>query len=81
LAERYGEQISLAISYQQLGRLHVDSGAYALAAASFERALAIREGVLGPDHPDTIATRRVLEELGAEDDVPPYSASPNVPRV
>src|SRR5207253_731311 len=29
----------------------------------FERALAIRERVLGPDHPDTAATRRALEEL------------------
>ena len=32
----------------------------------FERALAIRERVLGPHHPDTVATRRALEELGAE---------------
>jgi hypothetical protein len=32
----------------------------------FERALAIRERVLGPDHPDTVATRRALAELAVE---------------
>jgi hypothetical protein len=36
----------------------------------FERALAIRERVLGPDHPDTVATRRALVELTAEDGGP-----------
>ena len=32
----------------------------------FERALAIRERVLGQNHPDTVATRRALAELAAE---------------
>jgi hypothetical protein len=31
-----------------------------------EGALAIRERFLGPDHPDTVATRRALAELAAE---------------
>jgi hypothetical protein len=35
-----------------------------------ERALAIRERVLGPDHPDTVATRHALAELAAEADAP-----------
>jgi Tetratricopeptide repeat len=34
----------------------------------FERALDIRERVLGPEHPDTVATRRALQELAAEGD-------------
>jgi hypothetical protein len=36
----------------------------------FERALAIRERVLGPDHPDTVATRRAFAEITAEGDWP-----------
>jgi hypothetical protein len=35
-----------------------------------ERALAIRERVLGSDHPDTVATRRALAELAVEGDEP-----------
>jgi hypothetical protein len=42
----------------------------AAARPLFERALAIRERVLGPDHPDTVATRRALAELAAEADGP-----------
>jgi hypothetical protein len=42
----------------------------AAARPLFERALAIREHVLGPDHPDTVATRRALAELAAEGDRP-----------
>jgi hypothetical protein len=46
---------------QQAARRHVehrDQGNLAAARLLFERALAIRERVLGPDHPDTVATRR-----------------------
>jgi hypothetical protein len=32
-----------------------------------ERALAIRERVLGPDHTDTAATRRAMEELAGRE--------------
>ena len=42
----------------------------AAARPLFERALAIRERVLGPDHPDTVATRRALAELAGEGDGP-----------
>jgi len=35
-----------------------------------KRALAIRERVLGADHPDTVATRRALADLEAEGDGP-----------
>jgi len=38
----------------------------AAARPLFERALAIRERVLGLDHPDTVATRTALAELAAE---------------
>jgi hypothetical protein len=41
-----------------------------LAHPLLERALAIRERVLGPDHPDTVATRRALAELAGEGDGP-----------
>jgi hypothetical protein len=34
-------------------------------------ALAIRRRALGPDHPDTVATRRALAELAAENGDPP----------
>jgi hypothetical protein len=36
-----------------------------VARALFERALAIRERVLGSDHTDTVATRRALAKLAA----------------
>ena len=43
-----------------------DQGDPTAAGLLFERALAIRDRVLGPDHPDTVATRRALAELVAE---------------
>ena len=46
---------------------HLDPAA---ARPLLERALAIRERVLGPDHPDTVATRSALAELAAEGDGP-----------
>jgi hypothetical protein len=39
-------------------------------AHSRDLPLAIRERVLGPDHPDTVATRHALAELAAEADAP-----------
>jgi len=45
------------------GELEMDPAA---ARPLLERALAIRERVLGPDHADTVATRRALTELAAE---------------
>jgi Tetratricopeptide repeat len=51
----------VALLLQAEGRLEA-------APPLFERALAIRERVLGPDHPDTVATRRALAELAAEGD-------------
>jgi hypothetical protein len=57
-----------ARSLHNLATLHRHQGDPAAARPLFERALAIRERVLGPDHPDTVATRRALEELAAEGD-------------
>jgi len=51
-----------------------DQGDPAAARPLFERALAIRERVLGQNHPDTVATRRALAELAEEEDGPPASA-------
>jgi tetratricopeptide (TPR) repeat protein len=55
-----------AWSLYDLALLHRVQGDPAAARPLFERALAIRERVLGPDHPDTVATRRALAELAAE---------------
>jgi hypothetical protein len=55
-----------AESLDSLARLLQAQGDPAAARPLFERALAIRERVLGPDHPDTVATRRAVEELAAE---------------
>jgi len=41
------------------------AGDFRAARPWYERALAIRERVLGPDHPDTVATRRALAGLPA----------------
>jgi tetratricopeptide (TPR) repeat protein len=43
LAERFNEQIALAMAHQQLGELHAVRGAHGLVDESFERALAILE--------------------------------------
>ena len=55
-----------ATTLNDLAALLRDQGDPVAASPLFERALAIRERVLGPDHPDTDATRRVLAELAAE---------------
>jgi tetratricopeptide (TPR) repeat protein/transcriptional regulator with XRE-family HTH domain len=68
LATRYDEQTTVAAAYQQMGQIHMEHGASVYAGDSFERALAIRERVLGPDHPDTVETKRALAELAAEGD-------------
>jgi hypothetical protein len=60
-----------ARSLHDLAYLLRDQGDPAAAGPLFERALAIRERVLGPDHPDTIATRRALAELDAPGGGPP----------
>lgn len=43
LAERFDERIALAMANQQLGQVHAELGAHALADESFERALEILE--------------------------------------
>jgi tetratricopeptide (TPR) repeat protein len=43
LAERFGEQIALAMANQQMGEVHAARGAHDLIHVSFERALAILE--------------------------------------
>jgi Tetratricopeptide repeat len=59
-----------AASLHDLAVLRRNQGDPAAVHPLFERALAIRERVLGPDHPDTVTTRRALAELAAEDDGP-----------
>jgi hypothetical protein len=46
-----------------MAALLLEHGDPAAARPLFERALAICERALGPDHPDTVAARRALAEL------------------
>jgi Tetratricopeptide repeat len=59
-----------ATSLNDLAAVLRDQRDPAAAHPLFGRALAIRKRVLGPNHPDTVATRRDLEELAAEGDGP-----------
>jgi tetratricopeptide (TPR) repeat protein len=43
-----------------LGSAYLDLGSADLAVAQYESALALREAMLGPDHPDTVACRNQL---------------------
>ncbi len=43
-----------------LGSAYLDLGQAGLAAAQYERALELREAMLGPDHPDTVTCRNKL---------------------
>jgi hypothetical protein len=54
-----------AISINNLAVLLRDQGELAAARPLFERALAIRERMLGPDHPATIWVRRHLGLISA----------------
>lgn len=44
----------MAVSLNNLANLYCNQGKYAQAETLYQRALAIREKVLGPEHPDTI---------------------------
>jgi len=56
------------LSLTNLAVLLMDQGELAAALALLERALAIREQVLGTDHPDTTSVRAKLERLIATSD-------------
>jgi hypothetical protein len=73
-----------AQSLHDLATLLRDQSDPTAARPLFVRALAIRERVLGPDHPDTVATRRALAELAAGGDgwlTAPSSATPSISSV
>ena len=67
-ARSWPHHLHTATSLNNLAYLLRDQGVPAAARPLLERALAIRERVLGPDHPDTVATRRALAELAGEGD-------------
>ena len=52
-----------AVSNNNLGRVMWDQGHLTAARARFENALAIREQVLGPEHPDTATSLNNLASL------------------
>jgi class 3 adenylate cyclase/tetratricopeptide (TPR) repeat protein len=56
-----GAEVRAAELLHRLGAYKVGAGAYAQARVFLERALAIREKVLGPEHPDTAMS---LNDLG-----------------
>lgn len=56
-----------AQSLNNLALLLRDQGDLVAARPHLERALAIREKVLGPGHPDTAASRRALESLSSSE--------------
>lgn len=68
LEETSGDDLSAASVYHNLGGLHHASGDFAEAEPSARRACEIRERLLGPDHPDTLADwcalAGVLDGLG-----------------
>ena len=56
------DSIAVATSLKNLGLLYRDEGRYADAELSYKRALALREKLLGPDHPFTGALLNDLAE-------------------
>ena len=57
-AEKFGPQDPrLATSLNNLAVLYYSQGTYGEAEPFYKRALAIREKVLGPDHPDGLNTK------------------------
>jgi len=56
------DSVSVACNLHDQARLRRDQGEPAQARLLFERAARIREQRLGPDHPDTVASRAELAE-------------------
>ena len=56
------EHPDLATSYNNIGVVYYHKGDYESALDYFQKALAIREKVLGVDHPRTIYVRNNIEE-------------------
>lgn len=54
----------MATTLSNLANVHHDTGAYAEAQALLERALAISEKALGPEHPDVARLLNNLAEHG-----------------
>jgi hypothetical protein len=53
----------VAESLQGLGEVHLALGRYPLAEPLLQRALAVRERALGPDHPDVAETLQMYSTL------------------
>ncbi|CAN0442905.1 unnamed protein product, partial [Ectocarpus sp. 12 AP-2014] len=63
-AHRHDHPLVANVFHNRAGLLSAQ-GKYAKAHALLERALAIREGALGVDHPDTITSLGALADLYA----------------
>jgi transcriptional regulator with XRE-family HTH domain len=62
--EELAERSHTAYSPSSLAHLHRDQGDLVTARAPLERVVAIRERVLGADHPPTATARRDPADLG-----------------
>ena len=60
------DHANTATSLNNLANLYYTQGKYDLAEPLYERALAIYEKALGPDHPDTIQIRENLAQMKAD---------------
>ena len=64
IAMEHGEEnISCAVILNSLGLLYKKQNKFERSLDAYQRALNVREGTLGEDHPDSIATRHNIAEL------------------
>lgn len=54
--------MNVAHTLTDMAVIHLEGGRDAAGRPLLERALKIQEGLCGPDHPDVVAIRDVLEE-------------------
>jgi serine/threonine-protein kinase len=60
LAESTGDELTQAVAFNNLGALYIMQGKYPEAGDAFSRSVALREKVLGPEHPLVAASRNNL---------------------
>ena len=64
IAMEHGEEnLAATAILNSMGLLYKKQGKMERAVDSYERALKVREELLGEDHPDSLATRHNLAEL------------------
>ena len=56
-----GYQLDMAMTYNNIGDVYRDEGRYSKSLEYYNKALSIREKVLGANHSDTIKTKKNIE--------------------